>query len=244
MPVDIPIPYTMYGYFVFEEPTKEVEFSLLDWPISACEYYFGLWINILQEVLYYPPYAADLTRTVYVDFDTCVTGTTLVFMREIQINGACDFGGLDDSPPARALGCDDVWRPITDLTCDQVPPPSNLIPENGAEYVSLSPSLEWSWGCCGFCTPGIGITFFNVHIGTHPDSLVSTNQTGLVESPWPVGPLEPNTTYYWYVSVHSSYYSCPGSPNDRSPLHIFTTGDAVPVVPTTLGGLKGLFKKE
>lgn len=123
----------------------------------------------------------------------------------------------------------------------QVLPPHNLQPPDGAVDVPLSTTLSWEWIEPTGCPEGIGMTVFQIFIGTHPDSLVSLVPYDIY-SPWPVGPLKPGTTYYWYMKVTDDFWNCPGPNVAVTPIQIFTTTDDVPSEQSTWGRIKSLFR--
>jgi hypothetical protein len=122
-----------------------------------------------------------------------------------------------------------------------VRPPYNLQPAEGADGVSLIPTLSWSWTEPTGCPEGIGLTIYTAFLGTHPDSL---EQAGWVDTQKSVdvGPLDPNTVYYWQVKVFDDFYNCPGDRTANSAVQSFTTAGPVPVGNSTWGRIKDLYK--
>ena len=152
-------------------------------------------------------------------------------------------------PDIYGLDCDTnftyPYGLITEVNCRtglcEVLPPHNLQPSDGAVDVPLSPTLSWEWIEPTGCPEGIGMTNFQIFFGTHPDSLVSLVPFA-IWSPWPVGPLEPGTTYYWYMKVTDDFWNCPGSNVAVTLVQSFTTKDDVPSEQSTWGRIKNLFK--
>ena len=121
-------------------------------------------------------------------------------------------------------------------------PPANLAPPDGAQEVSLTPTLSWSWEPPVGCPEGIGIVVFTVFLGTDAADL---NEVGFCcNEGWPetVGPLEPDTEYFWRVRVVDEFWDCPGSHVAYSVIQSFATTAAVPARRATWGRIRQLYR--
>lgn len=246
--VDHPFPdnfyfftYTMEGYFVFDQPTSGVRFALPDQPILelACP-------GVAQgSPTFHYPATGDPNYSVEVDFGGCLTGVVHVFTRTISIDKDCVVGGIFGprtpvSDPI-SLGCDGVERIVSDLSACTAPP-TNLVPADGATDVSINPTMTCDWAYPQHCAEGIGLVTFTAYVGTDPDNLAFAGWQDYNEVQ--VGPLLPNTTYYWRMRVYDDYWLCPGNEYAWSPLMSFTTAAPVPTETKSWGKLKADYREK
>lgn len=151
----------------------------------------------------------------------CAPGSTLYVVsdgKSVPIATASAFASLgyllsDAIPVATVLLCPGVncaTFTITDTLItsggtNTLSVPSNPSPLNNATQVSTSPTLQWT---------GNGTTY-DVALGVmNPPTLLSTGFSGSTYAV--TGPLQPGTTYYWYVIAHS------GTTSVQSPIWQFT----------------------
>jgi hypothetical protein len=131
-------------------------------------------------------------------------------------------------------GMMNTMRPAGMAGCGHPTVPKNPTPPDGTVDVPLTVTLNWdSKPTAG---TGLGVFFANVYLGTTTDPpAVIWNEL----PPQQVGPLAPNTTYYWRViSTVTDYGSTTG------PLWTFTTRASVPVKESTWGAIKSLFTSD
>jgi hypothetical protein len=226
---------TVIGVFEFDTPTKGVRFSA---PLPVYN------ATLLTENVSFS-YTGDLSTGVIVDFDSCRTGAVGMFYREFSINGQTCLGGIEGYSGAGTLPivieCNDFEHQLTDQACGGAQPPYNLAPPNGAAGVELTPTLSWSWDQPGVCREGIGLLMFSVYLGTDPDDLPLVYWTDTFRQAT-VGPLLPNTQYYWYVYVYDDFWEYPGPHSAQSGIHAFTTEAPINAEETTWGRVKNLFR--
>jgi len=122
----------------------------------------------------------------------------------------------------------------TGYSCAAPPPPTNPSPVDGATDQPLSPTLDWDWepaplGC------GLGECLMYARFGT---DLVHWQYCCEQYPPLVVGPLEPNTTYYWQVVHGAGDWGV----SNIGPLWSFTTTDGVGVETSTWGRIKALYQ--
>jgi hypothetical protein len=179
----------------------------------------------------------------------CLTGHSVNIGRLLfaaGVDSCCPIGVLPHpaslSGNIEALDCDSNLVDVTGWISTVMPRgfegcgaptmPSDPIPPDGAENLPLNVTLGWdSEPTAG---TGLGVFFANVHFGTSPDSPIYLWN---IDPPQTVGPLEPNTVYYWKVdSIVTAFGSTEG------PVWSFTTGPNVPVENTTWGAIKALYK--
>ncbi len=109
--------------------------------------------------------------------------------------------------------------------------PKNPMPPDGAVNLPLSVTLDWdSKPTAG---TGLGVFFANVQFGSTPNPPI-TIWNDL--PPQQVGPLTPNTTYYWRVTAIVTDYG-----STTGPWWTFTTGAGVPVSASTWGAIKSMY---
>jgi hypothetical protein len=119
----------------------------------------------------------------------------------------------------------------------QAPDPPNLSTGRPVEQLLSFTQPRYLACCCGVLSEDI----FCIYFGSEtPPPRVCCLCEGLLSpgsrSTWDPGVLEPNTTYYWQVSYRRVDMGA-----SVSPIWSFTTGDVVPVTPTTWGRVKSLF---
>jgi hypothetical protein len=120
--------------------------------------------------------------------------------------------------------------------CGYSPPVRDPYPADGATDVPVS--FEWpGYEIDGahFCPIGMCYDeMYELHFGADPDPpLVWTYM-----KPRPVlGPLEPETTYYWRIVVTNCGFFA------ESPVYRFTTGNTTPVESRTWGAVKALYRR-
>jgi len=125
-------------------------------------------------------------------------------------------------------------RPTGFAGCGAPTTPSNPFPPDGTAAVSLSPTLRWeSEPTAG---TGLGVFEMRLYFGTNPDPPIVD---WYANSPHPMGPLTPGTTYYWKIfSVVSDYGYAEG------PVWQFTTmGNVVTARKSTWGSVKALYRE-
>ena len=115
--------------------------------------------------------------------------------------------------------------------CEHGTPPYNPIPPAGAIGVPMQTQLAWSFDIPD--CPEISGRDDRIYFGTTPNPPLVDD---FVDSPYTVGPLLPNTTYYWKVFVRA--YGNAGT----SPVWSFTTAGPVSVMPSTWGAIKALYR--
>jgi len=139
-----------------------------------------------------------------------------------------------------------VWAFLASTTATSVAaetnPATNLVPADGAQNVTLSPSLSWTWEPQMGCPEGIGIVVFTVTLGTDPQSLSPAGLCCNEGWPQPVGPLEPGTQYFWQVKVVDEFRDCSGSHEALSAVQSFTTAGTVSARPPTWETVKRLYR--
>jgi hypothetical protein len=226
----------MDGYFVFDQPTSGVEFALPSFMDYVCP-------GSSTSYAFYYPTTGEPEVGLTVDFGTCLSGTTLVFTRSVTFEVSCTLGGIMAHTAfgdRQSIGCDAVKRRVTDLShCTA--PPTNLSPPNGATDVSVTPTFTCSWTGPTTCPEGIGLVIYRVYLGTDPDDLQFAGWQDFPQVT--VGVLEPNTTYYWEMSVWDDFWNCPGVETAWSPVMSFTTEDGVAAEPKTWSSIKARYKK-
>lgn len=118
-------------------------------------------------------------------------------------------------------------------------PAQDPVPVNGATAAPTSGDLQWAqYGYVG-CTI-FGTDRYDVYFGSTPDPPLVASLTP-IEAGFPphtnVGPLEPETTYYWRIDGTRD-----GKAFIQSPLWSFTTSGLVATKQTTWGGIKALYR--
>jgi hypothetical protein len=212
---------------------------------------YPIWWTYLGEEWDYTAIGTSITG-VSVDYGGCATSPThLGIVRFFATAGPpCEEVGVGPAPGNLSIESLDCNGSLTfpsgslilaDCGPCGVRPPYDLQPSDGAEGVSLYPTLSWSWQEPTGCQEGIGLTFYTVYLGTELDNLT---QVGWVDTDTTlsVGPLQANTSYYWQVSVFDDFYNCPGNRTAYSAVQSFTTAGPVPTERTTWGNIKNLFK--
>jgi hypothetical protein len=219
------------------------EFAITPIPVS--------WVYLAGDVWDYPA-IGDAINGVAVSYGSCVGSPThlgTVHFMDIGVS-TCEEVGVGPAPgnfSVESYDCASVLKypggDIIRANCGLcgVRPPYNLLPADGTEAVSTSPTLSWSYDYPTGCVPGIGITIFTVFMGTEPDNLTEVSWVD-GETELAVGPLQPGTTYYWQVSVYEDNYICPGERGDVSGVQSFTTEGPVPAKLTTWGRIKSLYR--
>lgn len=225
---------SVIGVFEFDAPAKGVKFSAPLPPYNA---------TLTWEEISFS-FTGDLVTGIEVDFDSCLTGAAAVFYREFTIDGLTCLGGIEGFGGGglpMVIGCDDIERELTDQPCGGAQPPVDLTPPNGSAGVVLTPTLSWTWSPPGVCFEGLGLTIFSVYLGTDPEDLPLVVWTD-GDTQATVGPLQPNTLYYWYIHVFDDYWIYPGSHHAETGIHTFTTEAPIQTEQTTWGYIKNLFK--
>jgi hypothetical protein len=225
---------TVIGIFEFDTPAKGVRFSAPPaWNVTVG----GEWVLF--------PYTGDLTNGIYVDFDSCLTGEVSVFVRDVTLGSYGCLGIIEGYSGAGSLpiviDCNDFEYALHHQACGHPDPPYNLVPVNGAESVVLTPTLSWEWDIPGYCFEGLGLTIFSIYLGTDPENLPLMAWTdGYMQAP--VGPLMPDTQYYWYIYVNDSFWEYPGSHEAETDIHTFTTEAPINAEESSWGRIKILYK--
>jgi hypothetical protein len=107
----------------------------------------------------------------------------------------------------------------SDGTCGQA---KNVAPADGAADVPLTTSLSW--------IPGFSCDWNETYVFFGKSANPPMISMG-AENPFPVGPLQPGTKYYWKIAD-------PGS----GPVWSFTTTNSVATRPSTWGAIKALYR--
>lgn len=242
VPFPLGVPYTMDGYFVLDQPTQSVSFRL---PDQGMMDYVCPGSTVGSPTFYFPT-TTDPTGAYVVEFGECLSGTTLVFTNSVTLESSCTLGGIFGTSgfasEATSVGCDSAERPIHDLSgCTA--PPINMMPADGATGVSLNPTLSYEWTPPAHCPEGIGLVITTLYFGTTPDNLQNAGWNDSV-SPFTVGPLALNTTYYWQLRLWDDFWNCPGCETAWSPVMSFTTVDEVAAEAKTWGSIKAGYRKK
>jgi hypothetical protein len=230
--------YTVFGIFNFDTPARSVELRA---PLPACQF-----TTITGTAIY--PAVGDLETGIVIEFDSCLTGSNVVFYYNSGTNHDCAWGCVEGPGGPGTLpvvtGCDGVAREITaDLSCPGANPPADLLPAAGATGVSLDPTLSWTWDWTSTCQGGLGIVIYGVYLGTDPANIPLEQWIHDWDQKWlDVGTLEPDTEYFWYVTSWDDAWVYPGSHSSQSPVQSFTTGPVVPTHQATWGAIKSLYK--
>ena len=189
----------------------------------------------------------DSQTGVVVDSPGCLRGPVHLLTMNIYAAGlsdtCCIYGILAHPELPRGpmvLNCDGQLEPafiqpmVIGESDDHIilPPPEDPLPPNGATDQPLNLALDWSAVDCLF---GLGNYVNKVYFGTSPDPPWLQDVNG---PPFGVGPLEPNTTYYW--KIIASQTNPPG--HGESPVWSLTTGTDVPTEKATWGAIKALFR--
>lgn len=168
---------------------------------------------------------------VTVSFDGCKTGTFLVGTLHYLVTSSLQCGlfwvrsGLSSPGVETALcggGTSSVGGQESYFSTHENYY-ANRYPADGATGVPLDVSLTWDlWYCYapGDCFEDCWYVAF----GTDPDNLTHYP----IGSPFAPGPLEPNTTYYWYIQWY---------PVSGSPTWSFTTADDIVATERTTWGV-------
>jgi hypothetical protein len=152
----------------------------------------------------------------------------------LPANGSGGVEGVDcNSDIVAVSGLRGVIAPAgSGALCAAPTPPANPSPPDGAVDVSIMPALSWESELplpAGACDA----LLYNVYLGktqTPPLRVFGT------VPPWTAGPLEPNTTYYWWIRASMGCASTDG------PLWSFTTGAPVGIEASTWGRIKALYQ--
>lgn len=143
--------------------------------------------------------------------------------------------------PIVTIGLLLCFASVASLSHADTNPPTNLVPTDGAEDVSLMPTLSWTWEAPVGCPEGIGITVFTAFLGTDPEHSSEVGICCNEGSTETVGPLQADTQYFWKVRVVDEFWDCPGSHEAFSVIQSFTTAATVALVPTTWVRVKELY---
>jgi hypothetical protein len=244
--VEHPLPgvsfeYTMKGYFVFDQPTSGVRFRLPDEYLAD----FACPGAVQTGLSFHYPASGDPNVGVDVAFGGCVAGAVHVFTQTITISDDCTLGSIfgpgGTYSDIVSIGCDAVERIVEDVAMCTAPP-TNLMPADGATDVSLNPTMTCTWSSPTHCVEGLGLVTFSVYLGTDPGNLEFAGWQDYNEVV--VGPLQPNTTYYWRMRVLDDYWNCPGVEVAWSPILSFTTTESVATEETSWGRLKAGYQKK
>jgi hypothetical protein len=189
----------------------------------------------------------DMESGFVVDLGSCFQGSATV-MKFVLIPTA-----LPTSCPAFRLTAHPSYGGIRYLDCNNVPHraersigmspepngdcavtsvPYDPFPENGATDVPSSTNLEWSFDLpqCG----DISGREDRIYFGTTPNPPLVEYWGG---DPYPIGPLQPSTTYYWQIRTRA--YGLYG----ESPVWSFTTTSSpVATKSSTWGSIKALYR--
>jgi len=121
----------------------------------------------------------------------------------------------------------------TTASCAVVAPHSP-VPADGAANVPLA--TELSWQSSGPAACDLGEAWIHVlYFGTDPEALAEYYDVG---PPFPIGGLQPGTTYYWQAA--GTTYN--GAGPYPGPLWRFTTAAPVLAEPSTWGRIKSLYR--
>jgi hypothetical protein len=234
-------------FYVFVLNYSRIALSQIDFAISppAC-----LENATLLGEIYHIPYVGSAETGVSVRFDGCNSNwlipiATLNYLTT-GVDSCCPVRLIAHPSSAsgrvEALDCDSNVVYVDNPLITVMPPgftgcgaptvPSRPAPPDGVDKQPLEVTLDWD----SEPTAGTGLCVFfcNVHFGTSPDSPIYLWN---IDPPQQVGPLEPNTTYYWKVVSIVTYGQTAG------PLWTFKTGPAVPVHMTTWGKIKALYRR-
>jgi len=188
---------------------------------------------------------------VLVQFGTCLTGRTLVMSMEylrISAPTPCTMIVPGPHPQLGAYRTDCALAPAPfqyagllyagEAGCAGPIAASNPSPADGASGVALTPALNWDDAiqvCTGLLStigdnvPG---TSAYLYFGTSSDP----PDLGTYTKSHTVGPLQPNTKYYWRVENSATW------PYVTSATWSFTTTNDVATRPTTWGAIKALYR--
>ena len=199
-------------------------------------YYVGSSFNV----------TGDMDSGFIVDLGSCFQGSATVMEFLLVLTG--DFGEcpsfqLTPHPSyggIRYFDCDEVphraerstgMRLNPPGTCEVASAPYDPYPADGATNVPVSISLEWSFDepQCG----DISGREDNIYFGTLPNPPFLDIW---YDEPYPLGPLQPSTTYYWKVRTRA--YGLMGT----SPVWSFTTSSTVATKRTTWGSIRALYR--
>jgi hypothetical protein len=136
----------------------------------------------------------------------------------------CSFG-----PNMPLLLADGVVLNAT-ASCGSLVPISNPDPPDGQPGVELSTQLSWRNAYYVCNAPLLTVTEGDLYFGTTPDP----PHVGWVSSPYAVGPLLPDTQYFWKIRNEYPYVF--------SPVWSFTTTNSVATKQTTWGAIKALYR--
>lgn len=195
-------------------------------------------------------YIGDIETGVTVAFVGCENLPYLVATLTFQSTGISECCYVDvlpandsESGGVEGWDCNSDLQPVTGVRgviapagsgalCAAPTPPSNPSPPDGAVDVSIMPALSWESELplpAGACNS----LLFSVYLGKTQTPPLQVFET---VPPWTAGPLEPNTTYYWWVRASMGCASTDG------PLWSFTTGAPVGIEASTWGRIKALYQ--
>jgi hypothetical protein len=238
------IPSDIYVRVGASRPLRSVRFAL---PFAAC-------VDTVLLASASSPYSVEgsIESGVTIDFGECIepTGTVMAIGLFILMTADCCEWAFEPHPDAasgriEAVDCDgntvylfphggtfDMDFGIDDCGAPTVP--SYPFPADGAVDVPLTVDLDWlSQTTAG---TNLGVFIANVYFGTTPDAPVLLWNVD-ADAAHVVGPLEPNTTFYWKV------HSIAGDFGDTfGPVWSFTTTNGVAAETSTWGRIKALHK--
>ncbi len=195
------------------------------------------------------PATGSIESGISIDFGQCLTGMIDVMSITFFTTGidtCCPWGivqhpgslsgdveGFDcDSSRVYVRGRMNTLRPRGRTDCGYPTVPKNPFPPDGATDQPLFVTLDWeSQPTAG---TNLGVFFCNVEFGTVPDPPIELWNIG---PPQGVGPLLPDTTYYWRVTAIVTDYG-----STTGPLWHFRTGGLVAVHKSTWGAIKALYR--
>jgi hypothetical protein len=115
--------------------------------------------------------------------------------------------------------------------------PENPYPPDGAVDQPLNLTLSWETEAP--LGSGLGIFGQMLFLGTDPDPPLYPTDWPYIEPPYDVGPLQPNTTYYWKIEAFAGDWE---GAYTVGPVWQFTTADPVATEPSTWGRIKALYR--
>ena len=185
-----------------------------------------------------------------VKFGHCYTDVVHVLTITLQSNGTmencCLYMPVDTSlattEPIKALDCEGNTIHLDALagafnfdyttSCGGPTEPANPVPADGDTITGTYVDLDWhSIAPLG---TGLGEFLENLYLGTSPNPPLHSLY---VYRPVHVGPLQPNTTYYWKVVGSTQFGGATG------PVWSFQTGEATsPTKHDTWGAIKSMHR--
>ena len=190
--------------------------------------------------------AGNLASGIQISLGPCQQGSAvLLTMYLVRTSAGSPCTPYAVKEGATAIDCSFVEQDLdrvgimlnTQGVCSNIVPFQDELPADGATNVPLTTELSWDGGYFVCFRPVAKTDSSPVSRGTtrlYFGTSSSPPLLGSVASPYTVGPLTPETKYYWYLSDGEDYIF--------SPVWSFTTTTTVTTKPSTWGAIKALYR--